>query len=151
MFHRLVKRIEKDKVMFKKICGMGIILGACALLCGCKILDASDKKMEDMEFEVVNVQVLPEEIRDIIEDKKEKAFQMAYHEAEWTYIILGYGIQETSGYSIQVNEVYKGENGVWVDTDLIGPEKSESVETVSTYPYVVIRTDKIEQMIRFKN
>ena len=137
--------------MLKKLYEIGILLGVCVLLCGCKILDASDKKIEGMEFEVVDVQVLPEEIREIIEKKKEKAFQMAYHENQRTYIILGYGIQESSGYSIQVNDVYKGENGVWVDTDLIGPEKSESVEKISTYPYVVIRTDKIDQMIRFKN
>ena len=137
--------------MFKKICEIGIILGVCMLLWGCKVFDVSDKKIEGMAFEVVDAQILPEEIRKIIEDKKEKAFQKAYHEAEWTYIILGYGIQETSGYSIQVNDVYEGENGVWVDTDLIGPQKSEPVETISTYPYVVIRTDKIDQMIRFRN
>ena len=51
--------------MLKKICEIGIIMGFCALLCGCKILDASDKKIEDMEFEVVDEQVLPEEICEI--------------------------------------------------------------------------------------
>ncbi len=94
---------------------------------------------------------LPEEICKMIELKKENAFQLAYHSEEATFIILGYGIQETSGYHIQVNEVYEGEDGVWVDTDLIGPGKTETVEQKPTYPYIIIKTETIDQVIRFKN
>ncbi|MBQ2287165.1 MAG: protease complex subunit PrcB family protein, partial [Lachnospiraceae bacterium] len=32
-----------------------------------------------------------------------------------------------------------------------GPEKSEEVEEIPTYPYVIIRTHKIDQMIRFNS
>ena len=128
-----------------------MIIGLGALMCGCVMPDTSDKKVADMEFAIVDTSVLPEEIQSMIEEKKETAFQMAYHEDAWTYIILGYGTQETSGYSIQVNDVYQGENGVWVDTDLIGPQKSEVIEDVPMYPYVVIQTEKIDQMIRFNS
>ena len=137
--------------MFEKICEIVMVIGLGALLCGCTLLDTSDKKIADMEFTIVDEEMLPEEIRNMIEDKKETAFQMAYHEDELSYIILGYGFQETSGYSIKVNDVYQGENSIWVDTDLIGPEKSEEVEEIPTYPYVIIRTHKIDQMIRFNS
>ena len=98
------------------------------LLCGCSILDTSDKKISDIEFTVVDETTLPEEVLKMIEERKAEAFQMAYHDGSYSYIIVGYGMQESSGYSIQVNDVYQGEDGIWVDTDLIGPEKSEQVE-----------------------
>lgn len=137
--------------MFEKMFEIGTVICLGVLLCGCALMDTSDKKVANMEFVVVDAAELPEEIGAIIEEKKKEAFQMAYHEAEYSYIILGYGMQETSGYSILVNDVYQGENGIWVDTDLIGPEKSEDVENVPSYPYVVIKTEKVDQTIRFKS
>ena len=120
------------------------------LLCGCSILDTSDKKISDIEFTVVDETTLPEEVLKMIEERKAEAFQMAYHDGSYSYIIVGYGMQESSGYSIQVNDVYQGEDGIWVDTDLIGPEKSEQVESVTSYPYVIIKIEGVDQTIRFK-
>lgn len=120
------------------------------LLCGCSILDTSDKKISDIEFTVVDETTLPEEVLKMIEERKAEAFQMAYHDGSYSYIIVGYGVQESLGYSIQVNDVYQGEDGIWVDTDLIGPEKSEKVETVTSYPYVIIKIEGVDQTIRFK-
>lgn len=120
------------------------------LLCGCSMLDTSDKKISDIEFTVVDEAALPEEVLKMIEERKEEAFQMAYHDGSYSYIIVGYGVQESSGYSIQVNDVYQGEDGIWVDTDLIGPEKSEPVEDVTSYPYVIIKIEGVDQTIRFK-
>lgn len=138
-------------MMVKKFYWIGMVIGWMGLLCGCTFMEASDKKVADLEFVVSDISELPEEIQKMIEEKQEKAFQMAYHNDTSTYIILGYGMQETSGYSIQVNDVYQGETGIWVDTDLIGPEKAESVENVPSYPYVVIKTEKINQTIRFNS
>lgn len=130
---------------------IGMVFVFCVLLCSCALLDTSDKKMSEIMFEVVDIEMLPEEIQTMVDEKKTSAFRMAYHTDTATYIILGYGQQETSGYSIQVNDVYQGENGIWVDTDLIGPAKSESVEMTLSYPFVVIKTEKIDQTIRFKS
>lgn len=140
------------KSICKKI--MGILLGMlcfCIPLWGCGMFDTSDKKVSDIEFTVVSPEELPEEIRTMIEERKKEAFQMAYHDGSYSYIIVGYGQQETSGYSISVNDVYQGENGIWVDTDLIGPEKSEKTETVPSNPFVVIKIEGSDQTIRFKN
>lgn len=136
--------------MVKKICETLCVTLLIVLLGGCMFMEASDEKIKDRAFVIVNEEALPEEIRSIIETKKTEAFQMAYHEANTTYIILGYGMQETSGYSIQVNEVYEGKDSIWVDADLIGPRKNDVVENEPSYPYVIIKTEKIEQLIRFK-
>lgn len=137
--------------MVKKRFQIGMLVCLCMLLCNCALLDTSDKKVSELAFSMVEVEELPEEIQTMIEEKKAAAFRMAYHTDTTTYIILGYGQQGTSGYSIVVNDVYQGEQGIWVDTDLIGPEKSESVEDVPSYPFVVIKTEKIDQTIRFKS
>lgn len=137
--------------MFEKVFEIGCVISLGILLCGCSLLDTSDKKISDMEFTVVESSELPEEIQTMIEERKNEAFQMAYHDENNSYIIVGYGVQETSGYSVQVNDVYQGENSIWVDTDLIGPEKSETVENVPSYPYVIIKTEAVDQTIRFKN
>ena len=136
--------------MAKKICEILCVTLLTVLLGGCMFMEASDEKIKDRAFVIVNEEVLPDEIRSIIETKKTEAFQMAYHEENVTYIILGYGMQETSGYSIQVNEVYEGKDSIWVDADLIGPRKNDEIENEPSYPYVIIKTDKIEQLIRFK-
>lgn len=136
--------------MYKRFAVLAVVLGFC-LIGGCSMFDTSDKKISDMDFTVADAEELPEEIRTMIEERKNKAFQMAYHDGTYSYIIVGYGQQETSGYSIQVNDVYQGETGIWVDTDLIGPEKSEATEAVASYPFVVIKIEGVDQTIRFKS
>lgn len=150
--HMFVKKggFRTMKNFYKRILCMGLVC-ACFFLGGCSLFDASDKKVSAIDFTVADAQELPEEIRSMIEARKNEAFQMAYHDGNYSYIIVGYGQQETSGYSIQVNDVYQGENGIWVDTDLIGPEKSETTEAVASYPYVVIKIESVDQTIRFKN
>ena len=137
--------------MFEKVYEILGILCLMLLLGGCAWMDPSDEKVKDRPYVIVEADSLPEEIQKIIEEKKKEPFQMAYHEAEATYIILGYGMQETSGYSIQVNEVYDGKDSIWVDTDLYGPHKNDVVENSPSYPYVIIKTEKVERLIRFKN
>ena len=127
-----------------------LLLAGCFLLCGCQMINTSDKKVADVDFTVVPSEELPAEVTTLIEERKKDAFQMAYSDGQYTYIIIGYGVQPTGGYSIKVNEVYQGENALWVDTDLIGPEKTESPEAAETYPYVVIKIEVTDQTIQFK-
>lgn len=117
---------------------------------GCSLLDTSDKKISDVDFTVVSSDQLPEEVTALIEERKNEAFQMAYSDGQYTYIIIGYGAQSTGGYSIQVNDVYLGEESLWVDTDLIGPEKTENQEGTPSYPYVVIKIEMTDMTIQFK-
>ena len=87
------------KNIFGKV--LGIVLGMlcfCIPLWGCAMLETSDKKVSEIDFTVVSPEELPEEIRTMIDERKNEAFQMAYHDGTYSYIIVGYGQQETSGY-----------------------------------------------------
>lgn len=137
--------------MVEKGCGVMCVAMLILLLGGCVFGERSDEKVDDWPFAVVEAEELPEEVLNMIDAKKEKPFQMAYHESDITYIILGYGQQETSGYHIEVHDVYQGTDSLWVDTDLIGPRKDASVDEHPSYPYVVIKTEKVDQLVRFKS
>ncbi|MDD3223018.1 MAG: protease complex subunit PrcB family protein [Clostridia bacterium] len=141
-----MRNVDK-KILYMMMATIWVLI----FLCSCSLFDASDKKVGNIDFTVINPEELPEEIREMIEERQKEDFQMAYHDGSYSYIIVGYGQQETSGYSIQVKDVYQGENGIWVDTNLIGPEKSETVEAVPSYPYVVIKIEIVDQTIRFKS
>ena len=67
------------------------------------------------------------------------------------YIAIGYGEQPSGGYSISVNEFYETEESLFIDTTLIGPGKAENVTNTPTRPYIVIKTENIEnKKIEFK-
>ena len=56
----------------------GIVLGMlcfCIPLWSCAMFEASDKKVSDMDFTVVNPEVLSEEIRKMIEERKRMLFR----------------------------------------------------------------------------
>lgn len=74
--------------MYKRFAVLAAVLGFC-LIGGCSMFDTSDKKISDMDFTVADAEELPEEIRTMIEERKNEAFQMAYHDGTYSYIIVG--------------------------------------------------------------
>ena len=82
-------------------------------------------------------------------EQKEVPFEMTYNDKEYLYICIGYGRMEYSGHSIVVNELFLGENGILVDTSLIGPEAGkEKINTVQ-FPVLVLKTELIEEVPLF--
>ena len=80
---------------------------------------------------------------DKIEEQKEEAMKLTYLEDEYLYIVKGYGMQDTGGYSISVKELYLTENAIYFLTDFHGPKKGEVVADSPSYPYIVIKLEKI--------
>ncbi|WP_310603048.1 protease complex subunit PrcB family protein [Anaerosporobacter sp.] len=120
------------------------------MLAGCKSEKADIKKIKDLEFTVVEDAYVPEELMTMINEKKTDAFKMTFKSGEYFYIIVGYGAKPTGGYSIAVNEVFLTSNAIYFDTDLIGPEKAESVSEVVTYPYIVVKLEELGKRVVFK-
>ena len=59
-------------------------------------------------------------------------------------------MQETGGYSIQMRELYLADNAIYFDADLIGPENGQDVEKTVSYPYIVIKTERLEENVVFE-
>ena len=126
-----------------------IIAIAIIILISCKITGTSSKKVSDLDYTVVEDQDVPPELMKIIDEKKENSLRLTYSTKDYIYIVAGYGTQHTSGYSIRLNEIYLGQNAIYVDTNLIGPTKSEEVNKTETYPYIVIKIEKRDDPVVF--
>ncbi len=117
---------------------------------GCSVKKAGTEKIRDLEYTVLAESEIPETLLDEIEENKSDDLKMTYREGDYLYIIRGYGMQETGGYSIQMKELYLTDNAIYFDAELIGPEPGTDVEKAVSYPYIVIKTERLEENVIFE-
>lgn len=132
------------------LCMLCLLLAATALLSGCTYLSDERIKLRDLDFTVLSEEKIPEELKGIIEEKKTLPFQITYTDNQNLYICIGYGEQETGGYSIAVEELYLTDSNICVNTSLLGPEASEKGNKTPSYPYIVLKTEFLEQTVIFE-
>ena len=103
-------------------------------------------------FTVIAEDNIPEELFQAIEEKKTEGFKITYQDKGFVYICMGYGQQETGGYSITVNSLYETDNAVYFDTTLIGPKpgENEGKKVSKSYPYIVVKTEMIDKPVVFE-
>lgn len=118
-------------------------------LTGCKTEDTNIKKVKDLDFTVVEDGDLPGELKEIIDKKKENPFKLTFSNQEFLYIAVGYGKQNSGGFSIAVEELYLTNNAIYVNTNLLGPSKDDLVSHGITYPYVVVKLEFMDKKIIF--
>jgi hypothetical protein len=126
-----------------------IVITAIGLI-GCKSEDTDIKKIKDLDFTVVEDADLPGELKEIIDEKKEDPFKLSYSNKDNLYIVVGYGKQNSGGYSIAVDELYLTSNAIYIDTNLIGPSQEDMVSQGVTYPYVVVKLEFMDESVVFE-
>lgn len=117
---------------------------------GCGVEKTDNRKLEDLSYTILEDKEVPQEFLAIIEERKEQIFKLTYLDEENLYIAVGYGVQQTGGYSISINECYHTQNAIYFDTTLIGPSKGEQVNEAKSYPYLVIKTKNLEKNVVFE-
>ena len=130
------------------ILGMAVLL----LLAGCSKQKDPLEKIKDLEFTVLAEDNVPEELKALIDEKKQNAFKLTYQDNGFLYICVGYGEQISGGYSIAVNALYLTENAVYADTTLLGPDPADEAAAkrhTPSYPYVVIKTEFVDKPVVF--
>ena len=127
----------------------GLLLSCVCLLGGCSDKGA-EEKVKDLEFTVVGQNEIPKELMDLIEQKKAEEFRLTYTSGEDLYIAVGYGEQQTGGFSISVPEFYLTENSMVIKTELQGPEQGSQQAASPSYPFIVIKTKFIEEPVVFQ-
>ncbi len=125
------------------------IFGSVLLFAGCQSENTDIEKIRDLEFVVVEDADVPEQLMEIINEKKKEPFKISYATDDSLYIVVGYGEQSTGGYSISVDDLFLTSNAVYVDTNLIGPSADDYVTNAVTYPYIVIKTEFIDKSVVF--
>ena len=116
---------------------------------GCSKNNSDAGSEEKIDFTVVDNQSMPEELRDVIREKQENAFQMSANIEGYTYIVVGYGKQDTGGYSIAVEELVQNDKSVKIRTTLIGPTPNEAVNRMETYPLIVVKIEQTDKIIEY--
>lgn len=117
---------------------------------GCGIEQYDDTKINDLDFAVVAEEDIPEAVMTIIQDSKSENFRKTYSDGDFLYIIIGYGPQPTSNYSIYIEYLYEAENAIFVSSMLKGPSKKEVVIETITYPYMVLKLQLSEKTVIFR-
>ena len=119
-------------------------------LSGCSVSREDKDKVRDLEFQVAAQGELPQELSKLIAQKVSQPFKLTYTDSQNLYIAVGYGAQPTGGYSISVKELYLTENSIILQTELMGPEKGEYPGTEQSFPYIVLRTELLEEPVVFQ-
>ena len=84
-----------------------------------------------------------------IEEAKEEPMKLSYADKGYLYAARGYGVQKTSGYSVNVSQCYETEQGIHMETSLLGPGKEEKILKKKTYPYVVVKMEYADKPIEY--
>lgn len=119
-------------------------------MAGCSKKETDSNKMKDIDFTVVADINLPDELKDIINEKKTDSFQMTFTAGDSMYLAIGYGEQKTGGFSIKVDSLYMAKDGIHIVTNLLGPDKEEKVSKKASYPYIVVKIKTIEAEVIYE-
>lgn len=133
----------------RRIVSVFLICLMCMAVFACGKKQDTMEKIKDLECTVIPEDNLPEELFNMIEQKKTDSFKITFEDKGFLYICVGYGEQGTGGYSIAVNDLYETSNAIYVDTNLIGPAPEEKSNPVASYPYIVIKTEFIDKPVVF--
>lgn len=133
-----------------QICSLFAILFCCIFLCSCQKKDDTEKKEKDLEFTIVSDRDIPANLMTIINNRRQEPFQLTYATADTLYLAVGYGMQKTGGYSIQIPACYLTGKHIVLRTELIGPSEGTQVSQLASYPFVVIKTEMVDLPVKFE-
>ena len=141
--------MKKKRTMGKMLLYLEIII-LLASFWGCGTKEKSVKKVRNIEFTIIDQSEIPRELSGVMEEKKQEGFKLTYADKENLYLAVGYGKQNTGGYSISVDECFLAENAIYLGTTLTGPQKGEKVNEVPSYPCIVLKAEYIDEPVVFE-
>lgn len=115
-----------------------IVLGMQMQGCDFKII-SEEQEHREVEFVIVSEECIPETVKSLIESRKENEIKLTFVDGKDRYLIIGYGKQNSGGYSIYIKDLYATENALYVNTCLMGPSKEAKIKEVPSYPVIVLQ------------
>lgn len=139
---------KRKRIMGALVLGIFIIL--VAQLQGCKIRVLPQEERQEVSFTIISKECIPDSLAKLIEERKEEEMKLTYVDQGKRYIVIGYGKQNSGGYSIYIKDFYKTENAIYVDTCLMGPKEKKEVQETSSYPVMVLRISEMGLPVVFQ-
>ena len=143
------KRRIRKRLTVLLVLAVILVIGS-MIVTGCLGEKEKEEKLEDLEFTVVGERDTPEKLKELIIQKKTGPFKLTYTDGQDMYIVIGEGAQKGGGFSIIVNELYRTENSLVIETELLGPEKGMDVGTEESYPVLIVKTGCYEEPVVFR-
>ena len=126
------------------------ILCCMIFLVACDRSAPQGKRGNDYSYTVVLTEDIPSIFKEEIDKKYINDFQMTYTDEEYLYLAVGYGEQNSGGYSIQVDGLYEQGADLCLATTLVGPEADQVVSQKPSYPYIVLKTKLTDREVVFR-
>lgn len=116
------------------------------LLCGCR--DKEETIRSEIEYTVCDKTKIPEELFNIIEEKKSKVFKLSYINDTYMYVVVGYGERSRENMHVVVEDLYMTDSAIFLETNLYTDRMSASETDASgessMYPYIVLKFEKYD-------
>ncbi len=119
------------------------------VLTGCGSEEKGTGAKKDLDYTVVPTADCPADFLSEINKKKINPFQMTYDDGVYCYLAVGYGEQETNGFSIKVVGLYEKGDHICLETSLIGPGEDQVVSRKPSTPYLVLKTARTDRKVDF--
>ena len=108
----------------------------------------SEDEKEKLDFTICDEKQIPEELKAILEEKKENVFKLTFATKDYLYIVIGYGEQNRSNLDITVEDFSLGKNAIYVKTLLVGNEEED--KKIVTYPMIVLKCPYMDLPVVFE-
>lgn len=128
----------------------GVLCLVSCILSACVERRGEMSRIGEPEFDVIDKEDVPSELKKLIYENEKGAFCLTYIDQGWLYIAEGYGAQPTTGYSVQVKDLYETEETVCFQSELMGPDNEEEIKDIVTYPYVAVKLEATEKEVLFE-
>ena len=133
----------------KIVCAVVIFL-LTIQISGCEGNYKGSEKGLNLEYTVLGETKIPEDFLSQIEEKKAEKFELTYRDNEYLYIAKGFGEQKTSGSSISVTNLTCEDQTIYFESKLVIPQEKENLNSISSFPYIVIKTELIDFPVVFR-
>lgn len=134
----------------KKVLAVLLVAAVICMAGGCVSREKDEEKIRNLDFTVVAKDEIPEEFFAQIEEQKNSPFHLTYMDQGYLYIAVGYGKQETSGYSIRVTQCSESETKLCFLTELVGPDSGEKTVEADTWPWIAVKLEETDKKVEFK-
>lgn len=121
-----------------------------AALCGCRLEKSVDKKIKDLDYTICDESKLPEELKQLIQDKRKEPFKLTYRTKDYLYIVVGYGPQDRTDLNVKMTALYLTENAIFVDTDLEAVDATTLENQKVTYPWIAVKCELYDVQVNFR-
>ena len=108
----------------------------------------TEEEKEKLDFTICDEKQLPEELKELLEEKKQEVFKLTFSTKDYLYIVVGYGEQNRSNLDVVVEELSLGKNAIYVKTQLVGNEEED--KEIITYPVIVLKCPNMDLPVVFE-